>query len=268
MNRLTRVLPLVTALITLFALFYFYSIQPPHRAPIDAGDTTHPMHRQLGNPYALLTMIEYGDYECPVALAFEHDIFPYIRSWFINTGLIRYEFRDLPLAELHPGANLAAKTMRCAIAQPANIWGLHARIFQGTGNWEWFADGAEDEKIFEQYAASAGVDVNALRACLNNPATTNTLESQTIANFNRGITGTPTFIFRSPLREDMVLRGNLTKPWVWSVVLLWRLLPLSGTKLLALWAIYTSMRQIIAIIRYWRHKGLSGKETVTQATGP
>src|SRR6266487_3132566 len=143
MKLFKQLLPLVIPILILVVLLDIYRAQPPHRAAIDTGDSQNPMYRRLGNPYALLTVIEYGDYECPFALAFERNVFPYVRSWLLNTGLIRYEFRDLPLP-IHPGAPLAAKVMRCAMAQPVKIWDLHAKLFQGMESGEWYEGDSED----------------------------------------------------------------------------------------------------------------------------
>jgi len=79
----------------------------------------------LGVPHASVTIVEYGDFECPnckqaapaVKMLIEH-----------FKGRIQFAFRNFPLEEVHPHAMLAAEAAECAGAQQL-FWPMHDLLF-------------------------------------------------------------------------------------------------------------------------------------------
>ncbi|MCB9445668.1 MAG: thioredoxin domain-containing protein [Ardenticatenaceae bacterium] len=54
-----------------------------------------------------VTIIEYTDFECPFCNKYFTETFPQIKENYIDTGLVRYVFKDLPLTSIHPRAGAA-----------------------------------------------------------------------------------------------------------------------------------------------------------------
>ena len=54
-----------------------------------------------------MTIIEFGDYQCPSCRAFWQDIEPRMKKEYIDTGNVKPVFRDFPIVEIHPEAELA-----------------------------------------------------------------------------------------------------------------------------------------------------------------
>src|SRR5438552_2975553 len=71
----------------------------------------------LGSAGAKVTMIEFGDYQCPSCRAFWRDIEPRLKKDYIDKGLVKLVFRDFPLTQIHPDAFLAAQAVNCALDQ-------------------------------------------------------------------------------------------------------------------------------------------------------
>ena len=69
---------------------------------------------------ARVTLVEYGDFECPYCGQAE----PVVRELLRNYGDVRYVWRHLPLNDVHPHAELAADAAEAAAAQDA-FWGMH-----------------------------------------------------------------------------------------------------------------------------------------------
>lgn len=90
-----------------------------HEAGLTADD-----HSQ-GNEHAAVTLLEYGDYECPACAQAEP-----ITRYLVDTlgSQIRFVFRHFPLMEVHPNAELAAEAAEAAAAQ-GKFWEMHHLLF-------------------------------------------------------------------------------------------------------------------------------------------
>jgi Na+/H+ antiporter NhaA len=77
---------------------------------------------------ALVTLVEYGDFECPYCGQAE----PAVRELIRQYGELRFVFRHLPLTEVHPHAQLAAEASEAAAAQGA-FWEMHDMLMDHQG---------------------------------------------------------------------------------------------------------------------------------------
>ncbi|EKD24168.1 MAG: DsbA oxidoreductase [uncultured bacterium] len=80
----------------------------------------------LGNPNAQVTIVDYGDFQCPYCGKFYNDIEPFIRSEFIDTGKAKIVYK--PLSFLGPESEAAAVAVECARDQ-GKFWEMHDGIF-------------------------------------------------------------------------------------------------------------------------------------------
>ena len=76
-----------------------------------------------GEEGAPVVMVEYSDYQCPYCVKYINESFPQIEKDYIDTGKVRYLFRDLPLP-FHANASAAALAARCAGDQ-GQYWEMH-----------------------------------------------------------------------------------------------------------------------------------------------
>ncbi len=83
----------------------------------------------LGNPNAPVTIIEFSDYQCPFCEAFFTQTEPQIKKDYIDSGKVKFYYRDYPLSQIHPGAQKAAEAARCAGDQN-KYWQYHDSVFQ------------------------------------------------------------------------------------------------------------------------------------------
>ena len=82
----------------------------------------------LGSADAKVTMIEFGDYQCPSCRAFWRDIEPRLKKDYIDKGMVKLVFRDFPLTQIHPDAFLAAQAVDCSLDQN-KYWEYHNKVF-------------------------------------------------------------------------------------------------------------------------------------------
>lgn len=94
------------------------------------GNTAHPgglpgREHETGNPHAKVTVVEYGDYECPRCAQAEGEARHLVEAF---GDRLRFVFRHFPDAEAHPHAELAAEAAEAAAAQ-GKFWQMHALLF-------------------------------------------------------------------------------------------------------------------------------------------
>src|SRR4051794_14456095 len=80
----------------------------------------------FGPPDAPVTLVEYGDFECPYCGAAHLIVKQILRSLGDN---VRYVFRHFPLARIHPHAQKAAEAAEAAGAQ-GQFWPMHTMLFE------------------------------------------------------------------------------------------------------------------------------------------
>ena len=144
--------------------------------------------RIRGRADAPLTLIEYSDFTCGYCLKFFKETLPRLQATYIDTGKVKFVYRDYPRADHGVGVE-AAVAARCAGAQGRN-WAMHDRLF-GEGS-------RLDSGAFKGFAKSIGLDQTQFGKCFDERRH---LESifQDRQEANRwGFHGTPAFILMQP----------------------------------------------------------------------
>ena len=134
-----------------------------------------------GLPNGPLTLVEYGDFECPFCGA-ATGVVRELRERFGDE--LRYVFRHLPLVDVHPDAELAALAAE-ASAQQGNFWEMHDLLFQH-----------QDELEYEDligYAANLDLDVEQFSNALADPQLAERVREDAASADASGVRGTPTF---------------------------------------------------------------------------
>lgn len=81
-----------------------------------------------GNQNAPVTLIEFSDYQCPFCGRFYEGAEAQIRKEYVETGKVKFYFRDFPLTQIHPGAKKGSEAARCAGDQ-GKYWEYHDLVF-------------------------------------------------------------------------------------------------------------------------------------------
>jgi protein-disulfide isomerase len=137
-----------------------------------------------GRVDAVVTLVEFSDYECPFCIRHFQQTMPRIDENYIQSGKIRYVFRDFPIDSNHPQAIKAHEAARCALEQE-KFWDIHTRLFS--------APGTHTAEALDQRAKEAGLNLSAFDSCLaSGRATPAIRETEGIAE-TLGATGTPWF---------------------------------------------------------------------------
>ena len=152
--------------------------------PLWAADTTETDGRVRGQASAPVTLIEYSDFTCGYCLKFFKDTWPRIQTRYVETGKVRFLYRDYPRADQGPGMD-AAMAARCA-GEQGKYWAMHDRLFA--------AGGRLHSTVYVEHAAAIGLNRSAFDRCLKEGRYTKSIfEDRQEAN-RWGFHGTPGFI--------------------------------------------------------------------------
>jgi protein-disulfide isomerase len=138
---------------------------------------------------AILTLVEYGDYECPHC-GRAHPIVQEVQRRLGSK--LRFAFRNFPLGEIHPHAQHAAEAAEAAGAQGL-FWEMHDTIFEHQQ--------ALDDRHLLQYAKDIGADEQRFRSELASHAHAARVREDFLSGIRSGVNGTPTF-FVNGIRHD------------------------------------------------------------------
>ncbi|MBN8553576.1 MAG: DsbA family protein [Caulobacterales bacterium] len=146
---------------------------------VQPGDMT------LGRAEAPVTVVEYASVTCGHCAAWHNDVWPEFKRQFVDTGRVRFVFRELPTPPV-PVATAGFLLARCAGPD---------RYFDVVGDLMREQRAVFDAPLDRLRAIGArhGVDEQAFQACLSDHAALMALEARTNAALDRGVRGTPTF---------------------------------------------------------------------------
>jgi protein-disulfide isomerase len=138
----------------------------------------------LGREDAPITIVEFSDYQCPFCRKHFTGAFATLKASYIDTGKVRYFFRDFPLDSIHPYARKAAESARCAGDQ-GKFWDMHDVMFNNQGALK--SDNLRD------FARAMQLDLDSFNACLDSGKYAKSVEADLAAGSAAGVTGTPGF---------------------------------------------------------------------------
>jgi Na+/H+ antiporter NhaA len=141
-----------------------------------------------GPAEAPVTVVEYGDFECPYCGKAE----PVVRELLGDFGDVRYVWRHLPLSDVHPNAELAAEAAEAAAAQGA-FWEMHDLLLDHQGDLR--------PRDLHAYAEQLGLDLERYHEDLQRHEYAPRVEEDVDSADISGVTGTPTF-FVNERRHD------------------------------------------------------------------
>lgn len=144
--------------------------------------------RSLGDADAPVTIYEYASMTCGHCAAFHETVFPHVKSELIDTGKVRFVYRDFPL---NAPAVKAATLARCMPEQ--RYFAFVSGIFKTQQAW---VQSANIEESLIQQAALAGLTPERAKECMNNEALEiKTIELMREAQVKYNINSTPSFVF-------------------------------------------------------------------------
>jgi protein-disulfide isomerase len=145
------------------------------KIPVSADDHAD------GPESAPVTLVEYGDYECPHC-GHAHTIVKRLQKHFGKR--LRFVFRNFPLTQAHPNAEAAAETAEFAAAH-GKFWEMHDLLFENQERL--------DPGLLLELAGGIGLSTPALSMALDEELFAERIRSDFSGGVRSGVNGTPTF---------------------------------------------------------------------------
>jgi protein-disulfide isomerase len=137
-----------------------------------------------GERTAKLTLIEFSDYQCPFCGRHSRETLPQLVRDYVETGKLRYVFRNFPLEALHPQAFKAAEAAHCA-GEQGRYWQMHDRLF------------ADQQALgvpqLSGHAQALGLDLTSFEQCLGSGKYAGKVRQDLVDGQAAGVRGTPIF---------------------------------------------------------------------------
>jgi len=144
-----------------------------------------------GNPNAPVTVIEFSDFQCPFCSRFYQQTLSSLEENYINTGKIKFVYRDLPLDSLHTNARATHIAAECADEQ-GKFWDYHNVLFEKQTEWQSLPS-SELASTLKQYAADLGLQAASFESCMQSQEIADEVNKDSLEAARYGVTGTPTF---------------------------------------------------------------------------
>ena len=137
--------------------------------------------RLRGNPKAPVVIVEFSDFQCPYCRSVQPTLKNLLAKY---EGRVSLSYRDLPLRDIHPQAQMAAEASRCA-GEQGKFWEYHDLLFENPNK-------LNREGLVEQ-ARSLKLDEKQFDSCLSSDKYKTQIEEDRQAGLRAGVNGTPGF---------------------------------------------------------------------------
>lgn len=142
-----------------------------------------------GSPEAKVVVTEFADFECPACGTFSQSTAKALEEEYVKTGLVRFEYKHMPLPQHEPSATNAAWASECA-ADQGKFWEMHDYLFQEQGKQ---GQGSTFTQIrLKAMAQALGLDVNKFDQCLSRQEHAQTVQDDVTEARQLRVNSTPT----------------------------------------------------------------------------
>ena len=176
---------------SLLALVGAAAATPALAPALAAAQTPNPLttDRALGNPKAPVTVQEYFSLTCTHCAAFANETFPEVKQKLIDTGKVRWIFRDFPLDQVALMAEMVARAL-----PPERYEPFLMALFASQDRWA-FAQGVNSTAEVQKMAELAGMSPDTFQKTINDKALRSfILTEQAAAEKKYNVDSTPTFV--------------------------------------------------------------------------
>ncbi len=150
-----------------------------------------------GDPSAPITLIEFGDFQCPNCGRFARNTSPQIEASYVESGQVSIAFKHFPV--VGPDSKPAAMASQCANEQ-GMFWEFHDELYNNQGNEN---SGWVNKDNLKQIALNIGLDKQSFDSCLDSNKYESLVENDLSLAKQIKFTGTPSFL---------VLKSDGSKP--------------------------------------------------------
>ena len=163
---------------------------------------------RFGDTNAPVTIVEFADYQCPACGVFANQVESQLEEKLVQTGKVRYVFRDFPLLSIHPNAPAAAVAAACVNVQAPNRFReFHKLLFQLQAEWSALEPKVAVQKIIG-YGKLLSLDMAKFETCVGSNETQASIQADIAVGNKVQLSGTPSFVFISK-KGSFLMAGTM-----------------------------------------------------------
>lgn len=153
----------------------------------NGNGNAQPTNHVMGTAKNNVTLLEYGDYQCPACGRY----YPVVKQVVAEyQDRIQFQFRNLPLNQIHQNAYAGARAAEAAALQN-KFWQMHDALYEGQASW---SESSNPKPLFDNYAKGLGLNIAQFDKDFASDNVNGTINAD-IAAFNKtgATTATPSF---------------------------------------------------------------------------
>ncbi|HVF69120.1 MAG TPA: thioredoxin domain-containing protein [Xanthomonadales bacterium] len=156
----------------------------------------------MGDKNAKVTLIEFSDYECPYCKRYFDATYEQVKKAYVDTGKIKYVYRDLPLSFHDPLATLEAVAANCAREQgdDSTYFRYHDELFKRTTS---NGNGLTEDDM-NTIASDLGLNLSQFQTCLADEKNKEEVKKDVADANAAGATGTPSFFIGKSTQNGII----------------------------------------------------------------
>lgn len=157
----------------------------------------------FGQPKSKVTLIEYGDYQCPGC----GSAYPIIKSLTEKyQGQLTFVFRNFPLTSIHPNARVAAAAAEAAGLQ-GKYWEMHNKLYENQSDWNQLSVDQRNN-YFYNLASQLGLKTDQFKSDFESRAVNQKITYDQALGKKDNVQGTPTFFLNGKELNQYVKDGK------------------------------------------------------------
>ena len=150
-----------------------------------SGDAK-PTNHVKGENAKQITLVEYGDFQCPVCALYEPTVKEVYEKY---KGDIQFQFRHFPIQTAHENALAASRAAEAAAIQ-GKFWEMHDLLYANQTSW---ARSQTPQTFYEQYAQQIGLNVDQYKTDFASSKVNDLINADAAEGSRVGVDGTPSF---------------------------------------------------------------------------
>lgn len=153
------------------------------------GDTSKLSNHVYGENKKKVSLVEYGDFECPACAAF-FPVVQQVKEKYKND--IEFQFRHFPLSQIHQNARAASRAAEAAGNQ-GKFWEMHDILYEQQDSWK---SSGSITSLFEGYATQIGLKPDQYKKDFASSAVNEVINADYAEGTKQGVSSTPTFFLQ------------------------------------------------------------------------
>lgn len=214
MNKITqflktpsgKIVGLTALLFVALLAYYAFAVSKGEVVPVDDAKiiTVSQEDHTRGGKAASVTIVEYGDFQCPACKAYEGMVRTIMAKYPTD---VRVTFRNFPLIQIHKNAFLAASYAE-ASGEQGKFWEMHDMLYDKQEEW---GEALDAEAKIVSYAKTLNLDITKLQTVAKSQA----ISEKIAASYKEAgllkLQGTPSFFINGNKIESQFLQAEVDK---------------------------------------------------------